>query len=127
MSGFEQIVLSLREQMQANLSRSDVLRSLIWPSGLVATALIGGIWAGAPTWILVLLSVLLVLALVLYGGAFLFCLIKDRDALRSERYTIEKMAIEQGLYGDNRIGLKEATVLSVSASKQAPALPESEA
>ena len=36
---------------------------------------------------------------------FMFCLFKDRDALRSERFSLRKMEIEKGLYGDSDLGL----------------------
>jgi hypothetical protein len=35
----------------------------------------------------------------------LFCLVRDRDALRSEKYALNKMAIEHGLLGDSASGI----------------------
>lgn len=88
-------------------SRTDVLRALIWPNAL----LLGGlIWAGvqgAPTFILVLLSVLLVLFMLLYAGAYIVFGKQDPNLLRSERFNLEKMAIEHGLYGDDKTGLMQ--------------------
>ena len=37
--------------------------------------------------------------------AYVFCLFKDRDALRSESFSLRKMEIEKGLYGDSDMGL----------------------
>ena len=33
--------------------------------------------------------------------AFVYCLLNDRDALRSEKFSLRKMEIEKGLYGDS--------------------------
>ena len=41
----------------------------------------------------------------LYLGAYVYCLVTDRDALRSETYTIQKMAIEKGFVGDSLTGV----------------------
>ena len=41
------------------------------------------------------------LTFILFLFAYVFCLLKDRDALRSEKFSIRKMEIERGIYGDN--------------------------
>jgi hypothetical protein len=46
------------------------------------------------------------LTVLLYLGAYLYCLCKDPDALRSEKYLITKLAIKKG-YGDSFTGLLE--------------------
>ena len=38
-------------------------------------------------------------------GAYIYLLIADRDALRSETFSLSKLAIEKGLVGDNISGL----------------------
>lgn len=43
--------------------------------------------------------------MLLYLGAYIYCLATDKDALRSETYTIQKMAIEKGFVGDSLIGV----------------------
>jgi hypothetical protein len=40
-----------------------------------------------------------------YFAAFGFCLVRDRDALRSETYSLHKIAIEHGLTGDSITGV----------------------
>jgi hypothetical protein len=51
------------------------------------------------------MSIVLVAVIALYGTAYVFCLLKDRDALRSESYSLHKLAIEQGLLGDSTTGM----------------------
>lgn len=50
---------------------------------------------------------MLALFLLLYASSYIFFALTDPDALRSEKYKLQKMAIEQGLYGDSGIGLLE--------------------
>jgi bacteriorhodopsin len=99
------LVATLREQMQANLSRSDVLRVLIWPVLILIFGLVAAERTEAPAWALIGIGVFAALFLLIYALAFVFLLIFDRDALRSEKYSLHKMAIEHGLLGDDRTGL----------------------
>ena len=97
----------LREQMNATLSRSDVLKPLAWLVGILATATIAALFSRPPDWVLVALVVALLGSTILYGMAYVFCLFADRDALRSEKYSLHKMAIEHGLIGDSSSGIFE--------------------
>lgn len=107
MADFLQLVSMLREQMNATLSRSDVLKPLAWLIGILSALTVFLAVAKAPEWLLIWTAVPLLCAVALYGAAYVFCLLKDRDALRSEKYTLHKMAIEHGIYGDSKIGLIE--------------------
>jgi hypothetical protein len=134
MSNFIRLMSAMREQMHATISRSDALKALVWPIGLMVSALVGLVWAGASTWLLILFSVLLALSVLLYGGAYIYFLLNDPDALRSESYTLNKMAIEHGLYGDSGIGLIEPDkkpdgsqlLIDVSASTETADDPEAD-
>lgn len=86
MTEFLHILSSLREQMSATLSRSDVLRPIAWIVGILTTTTVVMLFAKAPDWLLILMATLLVLNIFLYGFAYLFCLLKDRESLRSEKY-----------------------------------------
>ena len=120
MTSFLQLVSSLREQMSATLSRSDVLRPLAWliailVAGTVVTAVAPGAPVDLSTWFFFLLAG----SVVLYGLGYLYCLFMDRDALRSENYSLHKMAIEQHMLGDSVSGLFEADKVSPSSSEAA--------
>lgn len=56
-------------------------------------------------WLPILLSCLLILFLGIYAFSYLYCLLRNPDLLRSERYGIQKMAIQHGLLGDSESGL----------------------
>jgi hypothetical protein len=50
---------------------------------------------------MVLLAVLLVLGCLLYIGAYVYFAWRAPDYLRSEKYTLSKLAIEKSVKGDN--------------------------
>ena len=91
--------------MHATLSRSDALRPLAWLIAILTTTATLLAYVSAPQWLLIVTACLLIAAITLYFIAFGFCLIKDRDALRSENYSLHKMAIEHGLIGDSITGV----------------------
>lgn len=47
------------------------------------------------------------LAIIVYVGSYIYLLRVNPDALRSERYSLEKLAIEKGVYGDSLTGVVE--------------------
>src|SRR4051812_13580102 len=78
----------LLNQATAQGTRSTVLRPLGWLLGILVTAMLGCIELKAPSWISIVVLIFLSLAAILYMGAFVYCLCYDRDALRSETYSI---------------------------------------
>jgi hypothetical protein len=68
-----------------------VLRALIWPMGILMTVTLGLVFAKAPTWLLVVFSTMAVISALLYFSSYIFCLLKDRDALRSETYSLKRL------------------------------------
>ena len=101
------MVATLREQMQAELTRTDALRPMIWPIAGLLTALTVGMTVGAPKWLLISLAGALGIMLLAYVVSYVFFAIKAPDALRSEKYMLHKMAIEHGLLGDSQTGLRK--------------------
>lgn len=90
-----------REQFAAVVGRtlaprSTILRPLAWMAWLSAGALVGTLRFEAPVWLTVFLSVCLGLTVFLYLGSFVYCLLTDKEALRSEDYSIQKLEIERG-------------------------------
>lgn len=105
---FIRFLSTLKEHMSAELTRSDVLRGLIWPNGMLLVALVSTAGTGGPSWLLITFAIMLGLFLVLYAASYVYFALTDPDALRSEKYKLQKMAIEQNLYGDNGVGLLDA-------------------
>lgn len=102
------MIKHISEGSSAKGARSTALHSLQWGLGLILAAIPSTHFVGTPNWILTFLVVMLGILFLTYIGTFLFLLFSDRDALRSEQFTLSKMAIERGLIGDNVTGLIEA-------------------
>lgn len=102
------------ERSDASGSRSTILKPLTWFLSLFVGGLILVIKIEAPTWTVILLAVVLCIGIGIFIFTYIFCLFKDRDALRSEKYSIQKMAIEKGIVGDNITGiLDEDKILKI--------------
>lgn len=95
----------LFERSDSSGSRSTILKPLTWFLSILIGGLILLIRLKAPNWILVLFAIILCLVISIFFFAYVYCLFKDRDALRSEKYSIQKMAIEKGIVGDNIVGV----------------------
>jgi hypothetical protein len=57
-----------------------------------------------PTWVLTVLGVSAAGLVLAYLVAYFYLLFTDRDALRSERFTLSKLAIEKSVTGDSLRG-----------------------
>ena len=97
------------EQATAQGSRSTILRPLQWMALLFALSLIAALRYQAPTWLLVALFVILLLMVLSLLTAYFYCLFSGKasliEALRTERYSIQKLAIEKGFRGDSVMGI----------------------
>jgi hypothetical protein len=107
MPEFLHFLSELREHMQAELTRSDILRALIWPNAGLLLALIALATGHVADWLVTDVFYMLCFFLGLYGLVYIVCFFIDRDALRSEKYKLQKMAIERGIYGDSTTGVLE--------------------
>ena len=74
-----------------------------------------------PTWVAITIMVFIGVTLAMYLVAYVYCLINDKEALRSETYSIQKLAIEKGFVGDNLAG-----VIALEDEKSGRILPMAE-
>jgi hypothetical protein len=91
----------------ASGSRSTVLHSLHWLFAIVLAALMTALRLNGPWQLLLMLSICAGAAFVLDCFAFVYFMFVNPDALRTERFTLEKMRLEKGLMGDTLSGLRE--------------------
>lgn len=98
---------NLLAKSSASGSRSTALAPMHWLLVIVLGAFLTSIKLGASPGIVQMLGLLCVIGFAVECFAFVFLLFKDRDALRSERFTIEKLRIEKGILGDTLSGFKE--------------------
>jgi hypothetical protein len=75
--------------------------------GLLLTAVLSAVGLKAPAWLIVLLAVLAVITVAVYLVSYVHFMRHDPDALRSERYSLGKLAINRGVAGDNLAGIIE--------------------
>lgn len=114
MSKFAETMLMLNQHFR-NGSRTDVLRPVAWLVTILLGGAIGLQHVGAPSWTMAALIVLLFAIVLMYAGAYIYCLLTNPDALRSEKFAIEKLAIEKGVYGDDRVGIVDITPTEAGA------------
>ena len=116
MPGVE-LIRSLLQQARVQGSRSTAINPLAWAFGIALSALLIALRIiSTPPWILYLLGILAATVLLAFLAAYFFLLVKDRDALRSETFTLSKMAIERSVMGDNIVGfIDPATRLELPA------------
>lgn len=106
MPGIE-LFKSFLEQASAQSSKSTAMKPLNW---LIVT-LIGGtlssFYLKLPYAISIVASILTGLSIVVYLIVYFYFLFTDKDALRSEKFIVQKLAIERGFVGDNLFGKLE--------------------
>lgn len=113
MDGLRNIINGLARELQSSGSRSDVLNPLRWFIGFITFAIVVVAVYGMPAAgnvqesLILYLMVLLFIAASVYLGCYIFFAIRDPDSLRSERFKLNKMVIEQRIYGDSETGYKE--------------------
>ena len=76
---------------------------------VLAPPVVAAMYLEPPTWITATVVGLLTLVVIAFLGAYAHFSRKSPDALRSERYSIEKMLIQRGLIGDDSSGFRKLT------------------
>jgi len=101
-------------------SRTSVLNPVQW---IVVILIFGAALlalAHAPVWLMIGIGVCAFGGFVLFVFSYIFFMIKDPDALRSESYSLQKLALQKGLVGDNLQGLIQADAISPRATAIVP-------
>jgi hypothetical protein len=106
MSPSPELVKAFLEQATEQGSRSTVLKPLGWMMAMLIAATISG-FGFCPVWVGIIFATFAALTMCLYLFAYIFFMFKDKDALRSETYSIQKLAIEKGFVGDDMHGVLE--------------------
>lgn len=110
-----QFIRALFQQSSTEGSRSSALRPIGWALALFLSGMLASIALHAPGYVVLVMVVLCILTFVLYAVGFVFFMVRNPDALRSEWYSITKMQIQRGLSGDSAQG--------VLANKEVELLP----
>lgn len=126
MSGIEHI-RALLQQSDMKGSKSTAMSALAWLIAVLVAALTACLKLSTPDWILRIIVALLTIAVLIYMGLYVFLAIKAPDALRSEKYSLSKMAIEKSFRGDNLTGIVDPTMILIEGIvPDAPRTPNRE-
>lgn len=93
-------------------TRSTVIKPLGWLIALCISGSMGVFYSHGPPWIGAMLGVFAAITILVYLFFYIYFAFKDPDALRSESYSIQKLALEKGILGDSTTGdirLKDVT------------------
>lgn len=93
-------------------AKSTTLRPLQGTLIIIALTLLAEFRFNAPQWSVIVTVILLVLMSISFLIAYFYFMIKNPECLRTEKYSLQRLAIERGL-GDNISGV---TVLPDSSS-----------
>jgi hypothetical protein len=115
-------LLTLLHHASVHGSKTTVLNPLIWLVGIELSGLVGLAGVDPHSRVIVLLEWLLALSILGMLLAYAFFAFRDPDALRSEKYTLTKMALQQGLRGDDLMGFVEP----IEENQKIAALPTGE-
>ena len=117
MAEFAYIFKTFIEKGSLSGSRSTVLQPFYWIIGILIIGLSASFQFDAPQWSMILLTVGLALSILSFLGAYFYCLIYDRNALRSEKYNLNKMAMEKGIQGNDLSGLLDSAFEEESSTE----------
>lgn len=110
-----------------NGNKSTILLPLRWLIGLSFSATLIAVLIKAPNWMTIMFSIVSGLAIILFLYAYIYSLLNNPENLRSEKYTIQRMAIERGIFGDDIVGqIKVETKDDIKEFEEKPAKDESE-
>jgi phosphoglycerol transferase MdoB-like AlkP superfamily enzyme len=102
-----QALQSLLHVAQIGRSRSSVINPLQGTLCIVIFAFLVLAVTHAENWLLVFFASVTAAVFLLLLGAYIYFMIRDPAALRSERYSLAKTAIEKQRLGDSLSGLRE--------------------
>jgi uncharacterized membrane protein (DUF2068 family) len=93
------------EQATAKGSRSTVLKPLYVMMAVCISGVFASFHFSFPPWSSYFFAFFTFVTMSIYLVSFVYCLAKHPDALRSETYSIQKLAIQKGFVGDNITGV----------------------
>jgi len=120
----EQLFARLAESVVSG-SRSTALKPLLGLDALLAVTTVASCApvSGVPRAIQIGLFVITTVCIAVTIGAYFYFMFRNPDYLRSERFSLQKMAIERGIVGDNLQGIiTERRQTSLSAPEPVVAI-----
>jgi hypothetical protein len=111
-----QLIRMLMQHAEAGGSRSTVLKPVGGMLAIFVSATLLAFYFKLPNLVGTILLICMSISALLYIFSYIFFMFKDKDALRSEKFFLEKMALEKGLIGDNIHGLSIPLILAICST-----------
>lgn len=106
------LIRALLQQIVETSSRSTILRPLGVLLSILVPATIASYYFNLPPWLGVSFASSTFITLALYLTVYVVAFKKDPELLRSEKHSIQKLAIEKGLVGDSLQGIFDLNPVS---------------
>lgn len=119
-----QIVKVMMGQANVSGERSTALHAILWLIAIICGLFALVAFSNINEFFLYFILGIFCVALLFFGYVFLFCLKNNPDLLRSERYSLQKMTIENAIHGDSEVGVIESKPVDRRALSKNPALTE---
>jgi hypothetical protein len=113
----------LLQQANIGQSRSSVLNPLQWMLVILVFGVVACLLCHAPLWLVILFAGMLALVFVLSLLAYVYFARVNPDSLRSEQFSLSKLAIEKGLVGDSLAGLHPSPDFLLTSAEVVPKNP----
>jgi hypothetical protein len=98
---------TLLQQARIGQSRSSVINPLQWVLLILVFATLSVVVAHGPDWLVKLFAGFVALTLVGIIFVYIYFMFTDSDALRSEKYSLVKTAIQKHPVGDSLSGVRD--------------------
>ena len=106
---------SIVDQMSSGGSKSTVLKPLFFALCFLLACIYFAVTLELPIWVMYCFLIAMLIVFVLFLIIYLVCFFKNPDLIRSEKYLIEKLAIEKQFIGDDKTGTTHKTTINVVA------------
>lgn len=100
-----QMLHALLQQISSEGKRSTAMQPLIWLLGILLVGTLSSFYFDLPVWVGKIIIGLLILIVLVFIGVYIYFMLNNSDALRSEKYSLNKMAIQKSILGDDLSGL----------------------
>ena len=101
------IFKELLSRSTADGSRTNALNHIQWMIAAFLVVFMIAATSGLATAVQIFIGSITVLLVIAYLVTHFYFAVKNPDALRSEKFTIQKMAIERAIIGDSKSGIRE--------------------
>lgn len=119
--------LSLFQQASGQGSRSTAMGPMVWLAGMTMATVVSLAVGRAPTWVVIAAVAAMFLSVIGFIAVFGYFAFKQPDALRSERFTLTKLALQESVRGDDLAGIVRMTEGDGPAALPPPIPPAEEA